>query len=71
MAKLTRELDEITKCKEETINYLKCAESRLETRNQRPAHESTRDEAQIGLFDEVIKLRQTVEEINDKIIQTK
>ncbi|KAK6632788.1 hypothetical protein RUM43_013559 [Polyplax serrata] len=71
MQKLSVELDRITKCREETIHYQKCAESRLETRNQRPANESTRDEAQMGLYNEIVTLRETVETINKKIAQTK
>lgn len=71
MGKLNKELDLITKCKDETIQYLKCAESRLETRNQRPAKESTRDEVQMGLVDEILLLRQNVEEIDRKIAASK
>ncbi|EEB17516.1 Tektin-2, putative [Pediculus humanus corporis] len=71
MEKLSKELERLKMCKEETINYLKCAESRLESRNQRPANEATRDDAQIGLHEEVVKLRQTIEDLDAKIAKIK
>lgn len=71
MAKLTKELDYLTKCREDKINCLKCAETRLETRNLRPAAEQARDEPQIGLFEEVVQLRNTIEVLSKKIDDTK
>ncbi|XP_008558946.1 tektin-2 [Microplitis demolitor] len=49
------------------IDIIKCAETRLENRTYRPGYELCRDEAEFGLKDEVMQLRQTKEELLGKI----
>lgn len=71
MEKLNKEIDRLIRCKEETIQYLKCAESRLETRNQRPALEQARDEPQQGLYEEIMQLRQSVDDLTKRISDSK
>lgn len=71
MEKLNQELDSMSKCKEETVQYLKCAESRLEMRNQRPTAEKTNDPPQMGLFEEVLKLKETLQQLDSRIADSK
>lgn len=42
---------------------IKCAETRLENRTYRPGFELCRDEADLGLKDEVLQLRQTEKDL--------
>ncbi|XP_046487845.1 tektin-2 [Neodiprion pinetum] len=49
------------------IDAIKCAETRLENRTYRPGFELCRDEADLGLKDEVLQLRQTREDLINKI----
>ncbi|KAL0270496.1 UNVERIFIED_CONTAM: hypothetical protein PYX00_007893 [Menopon gallinae] len=71
MEKLNREIDSIMKCREETVQYLKCAESRLEMRNQRPTAEKTKDAPHMGLFEEVMQLQDTLRDLNSRIADSK
>lgn len=45
------------------IDSMKCAETRLENRTYRPGFELCRDEAELGLKDEVVHLRQTEKDL--------
>ncbi|XP_046430599.1 tektin-2 isoform X2 [Neodiprion fabricii] len=49
------------------IDAIKCAETRLENRTYRPGFELCRDEGDLGLKDEVLQLRQTREDLINKI----
>lgn len=60
---LTR-LDEALLAKTDAV---KCAETRLENRTCRPGFELCRDESEIGLKEEVLQLRQTEEDLTERI----
>ncbi|CAK9829318.1 TEKT2 [Anthophora retusa] len=45
------------------VDSIKCAETRLENRTYRPGFELCRDEADLGLKDEVLQLRQTEKDL--------
>lgn len=49
------------------VDAIKCAETRLENRTYRSGFELCRDEVELGLKDEVLQLRQTREDLIDKI----
>jgi tektin-2 len=51
----------------EKTNSAKLAETRLENRTYRPGPELVQDEAQLGLRDEVLQLRQTQQDLSKKI----
>ncbi|CAH1119805.1 unnamed protein product [Phaedon cochleariae] len=59
-----RTLEDALRAKDDA---LKLAETRLENRSYRPGFELARDETEKGLKDEVLQLRQTRRELNDKI----
>ncbi|XP_017885994.1 tektin-2 [Ceratina calcarata] len=53
------------------IDSMKCAETRLENRTYRPGFELCRDEAEMGLKDEVLQLRQTEKDLIDVLNKSK
>lgn len=57
-------LDDALIAKTEAI---KCAETRVENRTYRPGFELCRDEAELGLKDEVLQLKQTKEDLINKV----
>ncbi|XP_067001618.1 tektin-B1 [Anabrus simplex] len=67
MAKVMREIEDLEEAHLNKTDGLKLAETRLENRIFRPGPELVQDEAQIGLADEVLQLRQTRQDLMDKI----
>ncbi|XP_074028029.1 tektin-B1 [Leptinotarsa decemlineata] len=67
MEKVHREIRALEDALMATTDALKLAETRLENRSYRPGFELARDESEKGLKDEVIQLRQTRQELQDKI----
>ncbi|XP_076760250.1 tektin-B1 [Xylocopa sonorina] len=53
------------------IDSLKCAETRLENRTYRPGFELCCDEAELGLKDEVLQLRQTEKDLSTVLENSK
>ena len=71
MEKMLKEVLELEKALLEKTNSVKLAETRLENRMFRPGPELVQDEAQYGLADEVLQLRQTRKDLIKKIEDAK
>ncbi|KAL1502329.1 hypothetical protein ABEB36_007485 [Hypothenemus hampei] len=67
MKKVEKEIRTLEGALEAKTDALKLAETRLENRSYRPGFELARDEAEQGLKDEVVQLRQTKKDLQDKI----
>lgn len=67
MEKVVKEIRTLEDALQGKTDALKLAETRLENRSYRPGFELTRDEAEHGLKDEVLQLRQTRTDLLDKI----
>lgn len=67
MEKVAKEIETLESALNDKDDARKLAESRLENRTYRPGIELARDEAEIGLKDEVMQLRQTQRDLQDKI----
>ncbi|KAK0168055.1 hypothetical protein PV327_001894 [Microctonus hyperodae] len=67
MELLLKEIRRLEDALRHKTDAVKCAETRLENRTYRPGYELCRDEAEFGLRDEVLQLRQTKEELKAKI----
>ncbi|XP_066153766.1 tektin-2 [Euwallacea fornicatus] len=67
MEKVEKEVRTLEESLQTKIEALKLAETRLENRSYRPGYELVRDEAEEGLKDEVMQLRQTRKDLQDKI----
>lgn len=67
MELLLKEIRRLEDALRHKTDAVKCAETRLENRTYRPGYELCRDEAEFGLRDEVLQLRQTKEELITKI----
>ncbi|VVC89800.1 unnamed protein product [Leptidea sinapis] len=66
MDKLADELKTIGEQFADKVNALKVAETRLETRGYRPGIELASDEADIGMKEEVMNLRETIRQLQEK-----
>ncbi|XP_050679974.1 tektin-2 [Leptidea sinapis] len=66
MDKLAHELKTIGEQFADKVNALKVAETRLETRGYRPGIELASDEADIGMKEEVMNLRETIRQLQEK-----
>ncbi|XP_063244489.1 tektin-2 [Bacillus rossius redtenbacheri] len=71
MKKLMKEIEDLKEALEVKTNSLKLAETRLENRMFRSGAELVEDEGQISLKDEVLHLRQTRQDLIDKISAAK
>nr|CAD7593296.1 unnamed protein product [Timema genevievae] len=71
MSKLMKETEDLQKALDNKTDALKLAETRLENRMFRPGPELVEDEGQISLKDEVLHLRQTRQDLADKIASAK
>lgn len=67
MDKAIKEIDTLNEALMAKTDALKLCETRLENRSYRPGIELARDEAEAGLKDEVLQLRQTRKDLEDKI----
>ncbi|KAI4471379.1 tektin [Holotrichia oblita] len=67
MEKVEKEIDTLESALKDKDDARKLAESRLENRTYRPGIELARDEPETGLKDEVMQLRQTQRDLQDKI----
>ncbi|XP_050308622.1 tektin-2 [Anthonomus grandis grandis] len=67
MEKVAKEIRTLEDALQAKTDALKLAETRLENRSYRPGFELARDEAEQGLKDEVLQLRQTRKDLLDKI----
>ncbi|KAH1011294.1 tektin-2-like [Dendroctonus ponderosae] len=67
MQKVAKEITTLENALQAKTDALKLAETRLENRSYRPGFELARDEAEQGLKDEVLQLRQTRQDLLDKI----
>ncbi|XP_033211590.1 tektin-2 [Belonocnema kinseyi] len=67
MDTLQKELTRLDKALLAKTDAIKCAETRLENRTCRPGFELCRDESEIGLKEEVLQLRQTKEDLTERI----
>lgn len=67
MEALHREIADLEATLFAKSNVVKCVESRLDTRSYRPGFELCRDEAQEGLREETLQLKQTKESLTEKI----
>lgn len=67
MDKVLAEIEALNNALLAKTDALKLAETRLENRSYRPGIEKARDEAEQGLKDEVLQLRQTRQDLIDKI----
>lgn len=67
MEKVLKEIETLEKALDATIDAGKLCETRLENRSYRPGIELARDEPEMGLKDEVRQLRQTRQDLIDKI----
>lgn len=67
MEKVEKEIRTLGDALQAKTDALKLAETRLENRSYRPGFELARDEAEQGLKDEVLQLRQTRKDLQDKI----
>ncbi|PSN41225.1 Tektin-2 [Blattella germanica] len=71
MEKMLKEVESLEKALLEKTNSVKLAETRLENRMFRTGPELVQDEAQYGLADEVLQLRQTRKDLIKKIEDAK
>lgn len=67
MEKVRKEIDTLEIALQATVDAGKLCETRLENRTYRPGIELARDEPEMGLKDEVLQLRQTRQDLIDKI----
>ncbi|XP_017781142.1 PREDICTED: tektin-B1, partial [Nicrophorus vespilloides] len=67
MEKVQKEIKTLEDALEDKTDARKLCETRLENRTYRPGVELCQDEAEIGLKDEVMQLRQTQQDLMDKI----
>jgi hypothetical protein len=67
MEKMLKEVADLEQAVLDKTNPVKLAETRLENRMFRPGPELVQDEAQFGLVDEVLQLRQTCQDLIKKI----
>ncbi|KAG7211945.1 hypothetical protein KM043_011154 [Ampulex compressa] len=63
MESLQKEINRLQHALIDKIDAMKCAETRLENRTYRPGFELCKDEAELGLKDEVLQLRQTKKDL--------
>lgn len=70
MNKLQVEIDRLRACEQHLDYTLKCAETRHENRNNRFIGELARDCAHEGLIEEIMKLRQNLRDVRQKIEDT-
>ena len=71
MARLHKEIEDLTNAHREKTESLMLAETRLENRKYRPGLEQVREEPMVGLCDEVLQLRRTMQELQDKLNHAK
>ncbi|KAK4876817.1 hypothetical protein RN001_009323 [Aquatica leii] len=67
MNKMVKEIGTLNEALLAKTDALKLCQTRLENRSYRPGIELARDEAESGLKDEVLQLRQTRQDLEDKI----
>ncbi|KAF5305599.1 hypothetical protein FQR65_LT07679 [Abscondita terminalis] len=67
MEKIVKEIATLNEALLAKTDALKLCETRLECRSYRPGFELARDEVEIGLKEEVMQLRQTRRDLEDKI----
>ncbi|KAG8311470.1 tektin 2 (testicular) [Homalodisca vitripennis] len=71
MDRLMKEITNLEAALLEKTNALKLAETRCENRLYRPGAELCRDEPMLGLADEVLQLRRTMRDLQDKLDSAK
>ncbi|XP_026274454.1 tektin-2-like [Frankliniella occidentalis] len=71
MARLHKEIADLTNALRDKTECLMLAETRLENRKYRPGLEQARDEPMVGLCDEVLQLRRTMQELQDRLDHAK
>lgn len=71
MDRLSKEMELLEKAFSSKTNALKLAETRCENRIYRPGSEMCRDEPMIGLANEVLQLRQTQRDLEEKLNNAK
>lgn len=64
---LMKELNKLEEALREKMDFIKCAETRLENRTYRPGFELCCDESEFGLNDEVLQLKKTKQDLLTKI----
>lgn len=67
MDKVVKEIQTLVDALQAKTDALKFCETRLENRTYRPGVELAQDESEMGLKDEVLQLRQTKKDLEDKI----
>lgn len=67
MERVLKEIQTLDEALQAKIDARKLCETRLENRAYRPGVELARDEPEMGLKDEVMQLRQTQQDLMDKI----
>ncbi|XP_044586336.1 tektin-B1 [Cotesia glomerata] len=67
MESLIKEILRLEDALRDKVEIVKCAETRLENRTYRPGYELCRDEPEFGLKEQVLELRQTKEQLIEKI----
>lgn len=67
MERVLKEIQILDEALQAKVDARKLCETRLENRAYRPGVELSRDEPELGLKDEVMQLRQTQEDLTDKI----
>lgn len=68
---LLKEIELLDNANKNKVNALKLAETRSENRIYRPGSEMCRDEVMIGLANEVLQLRQTQRDLQEKLDNAK
>lgn len=71
MARLHKEIEDLTRALRDKTECLMLAESRLDNRKYRPGLEQARDEPMVGLCDEVLQVRRTMQELHEKLNHAK
>ncbi|CAG9773184.1 unnamed protein product [Ceutorhynchus assimilis] len=71
MEKIEKEIRTLQDALEAKFDALKLAETRLQNRTLRPGFEMARDEVEHGLKEEVFQLKQTMKDLNDKMMCAK
>lgn len=67
MERVLKEIQILDEALQAKVDARKLCETRLENRSYRPGIELSRDEPELGLKDEVMQLRQTQQDLTDKI----
>lgn len=71
MKALGKEITRLEEALASKVDVVKCAQTRLENRTYRPGYELCKDEVEAGLQDEILKLKQTKEQLSEAIESAK